>query len=128
MKAMTISELIAARIEAKRKEDAAVQARRDLDEMISMQLSTGKAEGTESQKFPELGVKCTVTYKVTRKVDSEALRTSWDKLSQDEQAVFKWSADVSVSALRKFEGDKLVAVSKFFESKPAAPSVKIDLL
>ena len=128
MKAMTISELVAARIEAKRVEDAAVQARRDLDEMISMQLSTGKPEGTESQKFPDLGVKCTVTYKVSRKVDSAALTEAWDKLSADEQAVFKWAADVSVTALRKVDGDKLITVSKFIEAKPAAPSVKIELI
>ena len=128
MKAMTIPELVAARIEAKRKEDEAIAARRELDEMISLQLSTGKAEGTESLKLPEMGVKVTVTYGITRKVDSDKLKAEWEYLSADLQGAFKWKADLSVSALRKIEGDNLVTVSKYFESKPAAPSVKVELI
>ena len=128
MKPMTIPELVAARIEAKRAEDAAIAARRELDEMISLQLSSGKAEGTESMKLPEMGVKVTVTYGVTRKVDSDKLKDEWQNLSADLQGVFKWKADLSVSALRKMEGDNLVTVSKYFESKPAAPSVKVELI
>jgi hypothetical protein len=124
----TIQDLVAARIAAKREEDAAVAKRRELDEQISLQLSTGKAEGTESLKLPELCAKVTVTYKVTRKVDTEALQTGWENLSAEQQAAFKWSAEVSVSALRKFEGNDLVTVSKFFESKPAAPSIKVEMI
>lgn len=123
-----IAALVQARIEAKRVEDAAVQARREIDEQISLQLSTGKAEGTESLKLDDLGVKVTVTYKLTRKVDTAALQKRWEFLSAEQQAAFKWSADLSVSALRKFEGEDLVTVSKFFESNPAAPSVKVELI
>lgn len=128
MKPMTINELIAARIAAKRAEDEAVQSRRDLDEQIALHLSTGKTEGTESLKLAELGAKVTVTYKVTRKVDSEKLTAAWGNLDAAQQSAFKWAADVSVSALRKLEGDNLVAVSKFIETKPAAPSVKVEFI
>lgn len=124
----TIQDLVAARIAAKREEDVAVAKRRELDEQISLQLSTGKAEGTESMKLPDIGAKVTVTYKVTRKVDTEALQNGWEFLSEDQQAAFKWSADVSVSALRKFNGDDLVKLSKFFESKPASPTIKIEMI
>lgn len=124
----TIQDLVAARIAAKREEDAAVAKRRELDEQISLQLSTGKAEGTESMKFPDIGAKVTVTYKVTRKVDTEALQERWEYLSEEQRAAFKWSADISISALRKFEGNDLVAVSKFFESKPASPTIKIEMI
>jgi len=124
----TIQDLVAARIAAKREEDAAVAKRRELDEQISLQLSTGKAEGTESMKLPDIGAKVTVTYKVTRKVDTEALQERWEYLSEEQRAAFKWSADVSVTALRKFEGNDLVAVSKFFESKPASPTIKIEMI
>ena len=124
----TIQDLVAARIAAKREEDAAVAKRRELDEQISLQLSTGKAEGTESMKLPDIGAKVTVTYKVTRKVDTEALQERWKYLSAEQQAAFKWSADISVTALRKFEGNDLVAVSKFFESKPASPTIKIEMI
>lgn len=124
----TIQDLVAARIAAKREEDAAVAKRRELDEQISLQLSTGKAEGTESMKLPDIGAKVTVTYSVTRKVDTEALQERWEYLSAEQQAAFKWKADISVSALRKFEGNDLVAVSKFFESKPASPTIKIEMI
>jgi len=124
----TIQDLVTARIAAKRIEDEAVQKRREIDEQISLQLSTGKAEGTESMKLPDIGAKVTVTYKVTRKVDTEALQERWEYLSEEQRAAFKWSADVSVTALRKFEGNDLVAVSKFFESKPASPTIKIEMI
>ena len=124
----TIQDLVAARIAAKREEDAAVAKRRELDEQISLQLSTGKAEGTESMKLPDIGAKVTVTYKVTRKVDTEALQERWEYLSEEQRAAFKWSADISVSALRKFEGNDLVVISKFFESKPASPIIKIEMI
>ena len=124
----TIQDLVAARIAAKREEDAAAAKRRDLDEQISLQLSTGKAEGTESMKLPDIGAKVTVTYKVARKVDTEALQERWEFLSEEQRAAFKWSADISVTALRKFEGNDLVAVSKFFESKPASPTIKIEMI
>lgn len=124
----TIQDLVTARIAAKRIEDEAVQKRRELDEQISLQLSKGKAEGTESMKLPDIGAKVTVTYKVTRKVDTEALQERWEYLSEEQRAAFKWSADISVTALRKFEGNDLVAVSKFFESKPASPTIKIEMI
>ena len=124
----TIQDLVTARIAAKRLEDEAAQKRRDIDEQISLQLSKGKAEGTESMKLPDIGAKVTVTYKVTRKVDTEALQERWEYLSEEQRAAFKWSADISVTALRKFEGNDLVAVSKFFESKPASPTIKIEMI
>lgn len=124
----TIQDLVAARIAAKREEDAAVAKRRELDEQISLQLSTGKAEGTESMKLPDIGAKVTVSYSVTRKVDTEALQERWEYLSAEQQAAFKWKADISVAALRKFEGNDLVTVSKFFESKPASPTIKIEMI
>lgn len=128
MKPMTTTELIAARIEAKRAEDAAIATRRELDEQISLQLSTGKAEGTESLKLPDMGVKVTVTYKVSRKVDSDKLSAAWANLTADQQSAFKWSPDVSVTALRKLEGDNLTAVAGFITTSPAAPSVKVELI
>lgn len=124
----TIQDLVTARIAAKRIEDEAVQKRREIDEQISLQLSTGKAEGTESMKLPDIGAKVTVTYKVARKVDTDALQERWEFLSEEQRAAFKWSADISVTALRKFEGNDLVAVSKFFESKPASPTIKIEMI
>lgn len=125
MQAITISELIAARIAAKRLEDSAVQARREIDEQISNLLRPAdKLEGTVSQKTGEY--KISVTYKITRKVATEDLQKAWDKLSAEQQGAFKWDADVSVSALRKLDDKSQLAVSKFITSKPASPSISIE--
>jgi|GEM_PF-2352231 len=127
MKSISINELVAARIEAKRNEDSAIQARRKIDEQISTLMNKGKAEGTESVKLEDMGLKVSVTYKVTRSVDADALTAAWSTLAPDVQSAFKWNPDVSVSALRKLEDGAIAAASKFIESKPAAPSVKIEI-
>lgn len=128
MKSLSIQELVAARIEAKRAEDAAIQARRELDEQLALLMNTGKTEGTESQKLPELGVKVSVTYGVTRKVDTDKLQADWAKLPAATQAAFKWKADVSVAALRQLDGGDATAAATYITSKPAAPSVKVELI
>lgn len=125
MQAMTITELIAARIAAKRIEDQAVADRRDLDKQIADLLKDpAKPEGTISQKAD--GYKVSVTYKIDRKVDSEKLQGAWSKLSAAASAAFKWKADVSVSELRKLEGADAAAAAVFITSQPASPSIKIE--
>ena len=125
MQAITISELIAARIVAKRAEDAAVQSRRDIDEQITNLLRPAdKLEGTVSEKAGDY--KVSVTYKIDRKVSTDGLQKAWDKLSAEQQGAFKWKADVSVSALRKLDDKAQAAVSKFITSKPASPSISIE--
>lgn len=125
MQAMTLTQLIAARIAAKRIEDQAVAERRDLDQQIAELLKDpAKPEGTISQKAD--GYKISVTYKVDRKVDSEKLQAAWSKLSAAASAAFKWKADVSVSELRKLEGADAAAAAVFITSQPASPSIKIE--
>ncbi len=125
MQAMTLTQLIAARIAAKRIEDQAVADRRDLDKQIAELLKDpNKPEGAISQKAD--GYKVTVTYKVDRKVDSEKLQAAWSKLSAAASAAFKWKADVSVTELRKLEGPDAAAAAVFITSQPASPSIKIE--
>ncbi len=125
MQAMTLTQLIAARIAAKRIEDQAVADRRDLDKQIAELLKDpSKPEGAISQKAD--GYKVTVTYKVDRKVDSEKLQAAWSKLSAAASAAFKWKADVSVTELRKLEGPDAAAAAVFITSQPASPSIKIE--
>lgn len=125
MQAMTLTQLIAARIAAKRIEDQAVEDRRALDKQIAELLKDpNKPEGAISQKAD--GYKVTVTYKVDRKVDSEKLQAAWSKLSAAASAAFKWKADVSVTELRKLEGADAAAAAVFITSQPASPSIKIE--
>lgn len=125
MQAITIDQLIAARLSAKRAEDSAVQARREIDEQISNLLRpSDKLEGTVSQKAGEY--KISVVYKLSRKVSTDDLQKAWDKLSAEQQGAFKWSADISVAALRKLDDKAQLALSKFITSKPATPSITIE--
>jgi hypothetical protein len=126
MQSLTISQLIAARIAAKRAEDHAIQARRDVDAQIADYLRDAtKPEGSVSQKTED-GYKVTCTYKVDRKVDTDALQKAWDKLTADQQSAFKWSASVSVTGLRKLDDKAQVAVGKLITAKPATPSITIE--
>jgi hypothetical protein len=127
MQAVTLEQLVAARLSAKRAEDAAVAARREIDEQISNLLRpSDKLEGTVSQKAGEY--KISVVYKLTRSVSTEDLQKAWDKLSAEQQQAFKWKADVSVSALRKLDDKAQLAVSRFITSKPASPSITIEAI
>ena len=125
MQAVTLSELIAARIAAKRIEDEATAERRAIDKALADMLKDpAKPEGTVSHRTE--GCKVTVTYKIDRKVDAAALTKGWDKLSGGAQAAFKWKPEVSVSELRKLEPADAAAAAVFITSKEASPSITIE--
>lgn len=129
MKALTISELVAARISAKQAEDKAIAERRRIDEQLAELLKNPeKSEGSISQKLEDIGLKLTITYKINRSVDSKKLQAEWDKLSAGAQAAFKWKPEVSVSELRKLEGIDATVASAYITSKPGAPSVEIQAI
>jgi hypothetical protein len=125
MQAVTLSELIAARIAAKRIEDEAIAERRAVDKAIADMLKDpAKPEGSISQRTE--GCKVTVTYKIDRKVDTDALTKAWDTLSAATTNAFKWKADVSVSELRKLAPADAAAAAVFITSKEASPSITIE--
>jgi len=126
MKALTISELVAARISAKLAEDEAIAERRRIDEQLAELLKNPeKPEGAISQKLEDMGLTLTVTYKINRSVDAKKLQAEWDKLSAGAQAAFKWKPEVSVSELRKLDGIDATVAAAYITSKPGAPSVEI---
>lgn len=127
MKALTISELVAARISAKQAEDEAIAERRRIDEQLAELLKNpDKPEGAISQKLDDIGLKLTVTYKINRTVDAKKLQAEWDKLSAGAQAAFKWKPEVSVSELRKLDGIDATVAAAYITAKPGAPSVEIQ--
>ena len=128
MKTITINELVAARIAAKRAEDEAIAERRRIDASIAELLrDANKPEGSISQKLPE-GYKVTVTYKLDRNVDTEKLTTEWSKLSLDVQAAFRWKADLSISEFRKLDEKAQRSAAQFFATKEASPSITIEAI
>jgi hypothetical protein len=125
MQTISLSELIAARIAAKRIEDEAIAERRLIDKQIADMLKDpAKPEGSISQRTE--GCKVTVTYKVDRKVDTDALTKAWDTLSAATTNAFKWKADVSVSELRKLSPADAAAAAVFITSKEGSPSITIE--
>jgi hypothetical protein len=121
----TLEQLIAARLAAKRDEDAAVAARRALDGQIAELLKDpAKVEGTVSQKID--GYKISVTYAVSRKADADKLQKEWDKLPASVAAAFRWKPEVSTTELRKLEGIDATVASSFITTTPASPSIKIE--
>lgn len=118
--------LAAARVAAKKIEDDAVSARRALDERIAELLADpAKAEGTVTEK-PE-GFKVSVTYGVSRKLDTKALQTAWATLPADVQKCINWKAEVSTTKFRDLEKDAVLVLSTYMESKPSTPSVKVEI-
>ena len=123
-----IEQLVAARIEAKRIEDEAVAARRLIDADIADAMRSDKVEGTESLKLTEMGVKLSVNYALNRRVDSQKLIDEWDNIPANVQGIFKFKAEVAVSALRKADSNELVAAAQYFDTAPASPSIKIEFI
>lgn len=125
MKQVTISELIAARIAAKRIEDEAIAERRAIDKALADMLrDPSKPEGSVSHRTE--GCKVTVTYKIDRKVDGDKLSKAWASLAAGAQAAFKWKPEVAVSELRKLEPADAAAAAVFITSKEASPSITIE--
>jgi len=123
VKPANLTELKAAWLAAKRAEEAANAERRQVEEAM-LALLPSKLEGTVSDK--DSGI--SVTFKVTRKVDTAALQAAWMGLGERAQQVFTWKADVStrqLNNLAEFDQAAHAAVSRFITATPAKPSISI---
>jgi hypothetical protein len=125
LKAPTLDTLAAAWIQAKASEERARQQRIDIEQSIAS-LLPAKDEGTVSQTAGALAV--SITYKLTRKVDADALKAAWQTLPPTVQAAFTWKPDLSLSQLRALEKAAPLDYAKalhFITTTPAKPSVSI---
>lgn len=110
-------------IQVKRAENAAIEARRSLDEQIAA-LINGKDEGSQSEKID--GLKVTVTRSVTRKVDGEALQRAWAGLDPRLQHAFRWKPDVNVTAMRQLDAALMSQFASFVTTAPSKPTIKVE--
>lgn len=123
----TLASLVAAWREAKAAEQIAAERRHEIEERIADFLPNSKPEEritTEAE-----GCRVTIAYKVTRKVDGEALQAAWDKLSPRAAQCFRWKAEVDTKEMRKvaeFDPSAYTAAARYIETKPAKPSVTIE--
>lgn len=128
MKAQTITELAALRVAAKQREDDAIAERREIDAALAAAVE-GPDEGSASRIDGDY--KITVTRKLTRKVDTEALQTVWAGLDKKVQDTFTWSAGINTKHLRALQelgASELTAASAFITTSPAAVSVKVEAI
>lgn len=111
-------------IQAKAAETAAKNARLEIEDAILAHFPSDKLEGSVTNA--DFGI--SVTYKLTRTVDTDALQAGWETLSANAQKAFKWKADIDLKQFRAIQEldqasyDQLVA---FVTTKPAKPSVSI---
>jgi len=115
---INIEELKTAWRVAKAAEDTA-NAERLLIESAILDLMPTKLEGSVSQD----GV--TVTYKVTRKVDTAALQAAWTTLPGPVQSAFTWKPAIVTRALHELQGYDITQAQQFFTTTPAKPAISL---
>lgn len=120
---LSITELVALRVAAKEREEAAVAHRREIDAALINAIGT-LDEGTKSEVTDDY--KVSVTYKLDRKLDTDALRQAWPAIPAAAQNAVKWKADLSVTEYRKLEQSDAGFLSQFITTKPAAPTIKVE--
>jgi hypothetical protein len=85
-------------------------------------LSPESGEGTIKDEY------FNIVYKVTRKVDTEALQMAWDALGPNAHKAIKWSADLDLKnfrALKELVPQTYNELAVFVTTKPAKPSVSL---
>ena len=93
-------ELLTAEWLVLKREEKSMQARRRAVEDELLTHIAVVPEGTV-----HLNDRIKIQFKLTRKVDSDALDKIWDKLPDNIQAAFEWEAKPALKELRKVEND-----------------------
>jgi hypothetical protein len=125
---VTLETLARTWLDAKEDERNAIQKRRAIDAEIAARLA-GPDEGSASEKFGN--IKVFVTRKLTRKVDTTKLQEAWASMPEKVQKAFKWDAEIVTKhfrALQELGASELEQVQQFITTKPAAPSVDVELI
>jgi hypothetical protein len=122
--ALTLAQVLPSWMQAKEDERKAIEHRRSLDNIVRSLLPT-KDEGTVSQD--DGNYKAVVTYKLDRKLDTSALQVDWSSLPPKAQDAIKWKAELSTTAFRSLSDDEKSSLSKYITTKPASPSVSVEL-
>lgn len=115
-------------LRAKADEAEANQRRADIELQMVALLPSEAAEGTVSQAVGDY--KVAVSYKVTRKVDSDKLQAIWGDLPEAAHKAFRWKAEIDTKnykALREFAPADYARIVPLLETKPSKPSVSIVL-
>ena len=114
--------LLAALIAAKATENEAKEIRTGLELEILELCPPVEAEGImKLEGF-------TITTKMTRAVDTDALQDAWGSLPANAQKAFKWKAEIDLKnyrAIQEMDALAFSSLAKFVTSKPAKPTITI---
>ena len=114
--------LLAALKAAKVAENEAKEVRTGLETAILELCPTVEAEGImKLEGF-------TITTKMTRAVDTEALQDAWGSLPANAKKAFKWKAEIDLKnyrAIQEMDTESFTTLAKFVTSKPAKPTITI---
>ena len=111
-------------LSAKAAEDSAKAMRLDAENAILAHFPSDKAEGSITDA--DHGI--TVSYKLTRAVDSEGVQQIWNDLSANAQKAFKVKFDLDLKqyrAIQDLDPKSFTELAKFVTSKPAKPSISM---
>ncbi len=117
------TELVADLRQAKAAEAQAIEHRRVIEaQIVSRYAAPDGGEGTvKDDDF-------SITYKVTRAVDTDALQKAWGALSPNTQKAFRWKADVDLKHLRALvdiDPDNAYQAQGFITTKPSKPALTL---
>ncbi len=121
--ALPVSVLVQFLRQAKAKEAEAIENRRAIEaQIVSRYAVPDGGEGTvKDEEF-------SITYKVTRAVDTDALQVAWFGLSDNAKKAFRWKADVDLKHLRALadiDPDNAYQAQGFITTKPAKPALTL---
>lgn len=122
---LTLAQVLPTWMQAKEDERKAVEYRRELDKMIQALLPK-KDEGSVTETNGDF--KVSVTYKLTRTLDTEKLQASWGQLPAAAQGSIKWKAELSTSIFRTLSDEDRASLSAYITTKPASPSVSVEFV
>lgn len=127
MSTAELSALAAAWRSAKADEDQARARRLEIENQLLAAYPVTGVEGTTHADVP--GFKVTMTQRLTRSVNTEALQAEWPVLPPVVREAFRWSADLDLRQYRALESanpDAYRLAADFVVAKPAKPTVKVE--
>ena len=116
---MELKELETLWVQAKMAEHKANEERLGIETLILSQIQAkdeGTVDATDTLK---------VRFGLTRSVDQEAVREKWSTLTQEQQDVFRWKADLSSAAMKKLSDEEYSVIAKMITAKPSKPSFSL---
>lgn len=119
----TLHELKAAWLAAKEAETEANTRRLAIEQQMLALLPT-QDEGTATDK--DTGI--SVTYKITRSVDTVAIQRDWQKLPAAAQGVLRWKVDLDTRAYRALSEHDQISTSvlaHYITSNSAKPTILV---